>query len=330
MNYVAKVLIVDDTPENIGVLFELLNTHHFDVFIAQSGENALQIAESESPDIVLLDIMMPGGMDGFEVCRQLKANEMTSDIPVIFMTALAETGDKIRGFKLGAVDYVTKPFHQEEVLARIDTHLTLRALQQQLQLKNKHLQQEIEERKRIEEELQVANQTLQQLANLDGLTLIANRRRFDEYLTQSWQHHQYIKKPLALLFCDIDYFKNYNDHYGHLMGDDCLQKVATALSKATRKPCDLAARYGGEEFALVLPETRLEDAIRIAQRLQSIIADLKLEHASSKVSPYITLSIGVVVTIPTPEQSPQMLLAKADQALYRAKTQGRNQIVTQE
>lgn len=330
MNYVAKVLIVDDTPENIGVLFELLNTHHFDVFIAQSGENALQIAESESPDIVLLDIMMPGGMDGFDVCRQLKTNEITKDIPVIFMTALAETGDKIRGFKLGAVDYVTKPFHQEEVLARIDTHLTLRALQQQLQLKNQHLQQEIEERKKVEHDLQVANQTLQQLANLDGLTLIANRRRFDEYLSQTWAYHKHIQKSLALLFCDIDYFKNYNDHYGHLTGDDCLQKVATALMKATRKPCDLAARYGGEEFALVLPETRLEDAVYIAQRLQHIVADLKLEHASSKVSSYITLSIGVVAAIPTAEQSPQMLLAKADQALYRAKTQGRNQIVTQE
>jgi diguanylate cyclase (GGDEF)-like protein len=328
MKCVAKILIVDDMPENIGVLFELLNKEYYEILVAQTGESALEVALSEHPDLILLDIMMPNGIDGFETCDRLKHHQICQRTPIIFMTALSDIEDKIHGFNLGAVDYITKPFQQEEVLARIHTHLTLRFLQQQLEQQNARLLEEIEARKEAELALREANRTLQQLATLDGLTLLANRRRFDEYLQQSWRQMLRDHKPLSLLFCDIDFFKRYNDDYGHVAGDECLKQVAIALSKAVYRPGDLVARYGGEEFIFILPDTPIIGAIHVAERVQENVASLKLSHHTSEVSEQVTMSIGVSCILPNCHNSPEQLLSYADHAVYLAKAQGRNQIVT--
>jgi diguanylate cyclase (GGDEF)-like protein len=308
----GTLLIVDDTPHNIKLLFEFLNNYGFEILVAEDGKDALEIAQEEQPSLILLDVLMPG-MDGFETCRYLKDNQDTHHIPVIFMTALSDTLNKVKAFKLGAVDYITKPFQQEEVLARVNTHLTIR-----------YLQTELETQK---EALQKANQELQRLATLDSLTQLANRRRLDEYLQREWRRAFREQIPLSLIFCDIDYFKLYNDSYGHQAGDDCLQQVAEAINLAVNRPSDLAARYGGEEFTVVLPNTPGEGAMRVAQLIQSYLQTLKLIHPNSKVGPYVTLSMGVSSTIPTITNSLENLIQVADLALYEAKAQGRNRII---
>jgi len=167
------------------------------------------------------------------------------------------------------------------------------------------------------------------LATIDGLTKIANRRRFDEHLESQWHQMVREQEPLSIILCDIDCFKQYNDTYGHPMGDDCLKLVAQALNNTLSRPNDLVARYGGEEFAAILPQTKSSGALRVAERMQAAIARLKIAHAPSSALPWITLSIGVASTIPSLDRSPRSLLDEADQLLYRAKQQGRNRILHQ-
>ncbi|MCP4701558.1 MAG: diguanylate cyclase [Gammaproteobacteria bacterium] len=300
---VNTILIVDDAPENIGVLSELLNTH--ELLIAKTGENVLEKARDTCPDLILLDIMMPK-MDGFEICRCLKNEPKTREIPVIFMSVLSDLRDKIRGFELGAADYVSKPIQRQEVLARVNAHLTIRNLQR---------------------ELKEANSGLERLASLDGLTRIASRCSFDEHLKQKWEQIAYQKLWLSIIICDIDYFKLYNDTYGHQAGDDCLRLVAGGIRRAAKRRADLAARYGCEEFAAVLSATDAEGAMLVAKSIQKEIKKLKIPHSQSTVSKFITLSMGICSTVPGQNDSPQVLVAAADAALSAAKAQGRNRIV---
>ncbi|PSB01796.1 diguanylate cyclase domain-containing protein [Merismopedia glauca] len=200
-------------------------------------------------------------------------------------------------------------------------------LQQQVQERTLALEQEIDERKRIEANLHTANQELDRLARLDGLTQLANRRCFDEYLAAQWQILLQEKQPISLIIADVDYFKAYNDTYGHQAGDLCLCAIARVISKATRKTGDLATRYGGEEFAVILPHTHLEDAIKVAQRIRTDIEELQLPHISSQVSQQVTLSLGIATMIPNPELSPAQLITIADRALYQAKLNGRDRFV---
>jgi diguanylate cyclase (GGDEF)-like protein len=274
---------------------------------------------------------MPG-ISGFETCRQLKSHEKTQDIPVIFITAKKDMEDIVEGFQAGGLDYITKPFHQEEVRVRVRTHLRLRSLMKQQEKLNEHLQQEINERKRAEEALQKANRELQRLATLDGLTQVANRYRFDEYLDQEWRRLSRHGAPLSLIMCDVDYFKRYNDTYGHQKGDDCLRAVAQAISHNVRRPADLVARYGGEEFAVILPDTTTEGAAQVAESIRLAVQQLKIEHSQSSASPYVSLSLGVYCIIPdrghpTESLTSKTLIAGADKALYEAKKKGRNCLV---
>jgi diguanylate cyclase (GGDEF)-like protein len=322
----GTILIVDDSPANLGMLFDCLTQAGFSVLMAETGESAIEKVNSARPDIILLDIIMPG-IDGFETCRQLKANESTQDIPVIFMTALSQTAVVVRGFQLGAVDYITKPTQQEIVLARVTTHLMIQKLKANLQAQNAQLQQEIEQRQRAEAALQEANQELQRLATLDGLTQIANRRHFDECLSLAWRISVRERMPLSLLLCDVDFFKFYNDSKGHQAGDECLQQVAQAMKRAVKRPADLVARYGGEEFAVILPNTNGEGALRVAQEIRSLLGRLAIVHPQSPINEYLTLSVGVSSTIPCHECSPEQLIMTADQALYQAKASGRDRAI---
>lgn len=290
----ACVLIVDNTPANIRVLAEAL-TADYRIRVASQGAKALEIARStDPPDLILLDVMMPQ-MDGYEVCQQLKADARTSHIPVIFVTAKSSIEDETYGLSLGAVDYIGKPFHLPIVRARVKTHINLK------------LQTDL----------------LENLAQLDGLTYIPNRRRFDQLFAQEWTRMSRELTPLALAMIDVDHFKAYNDHYGHGAGDDCLRQVASALQRTLQRPADLAARYGGEEFVLLLPNTDGPGACTIAERARSEIAAADLPHAHSPTAGHITVSIGVAVA-EIPDGDRQRLLSAADQALYQAKREGRD------
>lgn len=310
-NKQPPILIVDDNPENIAVLFDFLTKYSLEILVAQDGESALQIARCERPSLILLDVLM-SGIDGFETCQRFKADIRVWDIPIIFITALADTVSKVRGFEVGGVDYITKPFELEEVLARVKTHLMIYHLQRELRAK--------------EEELEKANQQLQALVTIDELTQIANRRFFNERFSYEWHRLKRERLPLSLIMCDVDHFKRYNDKYGHLRGDECLKKVAQALKLAVKRSSDLVVRYGGEEFAVILPNTPLDGAIHVANNIQQQIKLLAIVHDS--VNSYITISLGVSAVVPHPHFSPEALVEMADHALYEAKKRGRNCVVS--
>lgn len=291
-----KLLIVDDQPINIRSLHEIFKAD-CEVFMATHGPQALALAESHQPDLILLDIFMPD-MDGHEVCRQLKLNSATKDIPVIFLTAQHTSDDEAIGLQLGAVDFIMKPINSVVVRSRVNIHLALK----------------------------IQSEYLQNIALKDGLTGIANRRKFDEQLIKDWMQCQRESAELSFVMIDIDYFKNYNDTYGHAMGDTCLRKVAQTIQSAYKRPYDLVARYGGEEFACLLPHTNLESAMRMAEKVKNTIADMKIEHSHSAVSKYLTLSQGVATCIPNCEITPSILIKAADARLYEAKHLGKNQI----
>ncbi|MBW4622728.1 MAG: diguanylate cyclase [Cyanosarcina radialis HA8281-LM2] len=200
-------------------------------------------------------------------------------------------------------------------------------LQQEVESRTRELELEIVERKIAEAALQAANLELQKLAIVDSLTQVANRRWFDEYLTQEWRRMTREQQPLSLILCDIDFFKHYNDTYGHQAGDECLYQVAKAIAAAAKRPGDLVARYGGEEFAVILPNTPPQGGVRVAEEIQAIVRQMKLLHPDSQVSQYITLSLGIAGTIPTLDLNANILVTAADRALYRAKKEGRDRLM---
>lgn len=292
-----RLLIVDDQPTNIKVLANQLKDD-YRIQVASSGPRALKIARSDTPpDLVLLDIVMPD-MDGYAVCRELKQDPQTSHLPVIFLSALSETEDEAKGLNLGAVDYITKPFHPAIVKSRIRNHV----------------------------ELKVKTDILESQLHIDGLTQVANRLAFDTLLVRESIRLVRSKQPLGLIMMDIDYFKPFNDNYGHGKGDDCLIKVAQALQSVIKRPCDLLARYGGEEFVALLPETDSEGVMRVAEQLRLAVEQLNYPHAHSKVASHVTVSLGCISALLT-HHSPEELLLQADHALYQAKKSGRNQAV---
>ncbi len=475
-----NILVVDDTPNNLQLLTEYLDNADYEISISINGKRAITIAEKVQPDLILLDVMMPD-MNGFDVCRCLKNEPLTKDIPIIFMTALTETQDKIKGLRLGAADYITKPFAEEELLARIKTHLSLSHLykaslkdaqqrklmleisdrirrslkleiifdtaivevaklfhcdfvgiatleRQQIKLNsytssdevgiepnvqipyeyicpsqavynsyidkepfliensqlatplpdavaraivplairnnqdhtqetysscqdrevretslygwlivdrsqpNSWSQDEIDLLKELSTHLSMGieqgllHEKLSELALLDSLTRIYNRRSFDRQLEREWKKLKRIPAPLSLIMCDIDYFKIYNDTYGHQQGDICLQQVAQTISSALKRPGDVLARYGGEEFAIILPQTSQTGAIQVGEKIKQSVKSLEIPHQNSLVDSILTLSVGVATTIPNATDAPELLLAAADLALYQAKGLGRDRV----
>ena len=260
--------------------------------------------------------------------RLSKKKPVIQDIPVIFISSLQEVFDKLRAFTVGGVDYITKPFEPLEVLIRVENQLKLRSLRLELINKNESLEREIQRRKKVEQDLIKVNFELQKLANLDGLTEIANRRQFDLTLQKEWRRLQRDQLPLSLIIADIDYFKKYNDRYGHIQGDKCLRQVAKTIEKTVKRPSDLVARYGGEEFVIILPSTNLQGAIKVCQNIQKSITKLAIPHEDSNISKNVSLSLGISSLIPNLDTSPEILKITADQALYFAKQQGRNRYET--
>ncbi|GAB4533789.1 MAG: diguanylate cyclase [Pleurocapsa sp.] len=300
----------------------------YEVTESDRGQKALEQVRANPPDIILLDISMPE-MDGFEVCQKLKTDLHTKDIPIIFISALNEASSKTQAFKYGGNDYITKPFQVEEVLIRVKNQLQINRLKTELQNKNKLLKRELIKRKITEQKLLKLNQKLSKLATLDGLTKIANRHYFDEFLTKEWQRGQREQFPLSLILCDIDYFKLYNDRFGHPAGDSCLKQVAQTISTMIKRPADLLARYGGEEFAIILPRTPGKNALQLAQIIRLQIKKLGIFHPDSLADDVVSLSLGVSCVIPSSKYTKEQLLLTADKALYQAKEQGRDRAILQ-
>jgi diguanylate cyclase (GGDEF)-like protein len=307
------ILVVDDTQLNIILLDRLLKNEGYQVLQAERGNIALDIARKNYLDMVLLDINMPG-MDGYEVCRQLKADEKLKDIPVIFISALSDTMDKVMALSVGGVDYITKPFQAEEVLARIETHLKISNLQKELELKNTKLQDEITRREEAEKELTI-------LAATDPLTKVFNRRHFFEFATRELSRANRTNVSFSIIMADIDHFKNVNDNYGHLIGDQVLIRF-TKICQENLRHYDVLARYGGEEFVILLPETGIREAVEIAERLRSKIETAVMKFGGHEVS--ITTSLGIASTADEGELTLEVILDRADQVLYQAKQNGRN------
>lgn len=294
----ARILIVDDEKMNLKALADLLKDT-YTVMLAKSGEQALNLAiDTPQPDLILLDVVMPE-MDGYEVIKQLKQDERTNQIPVIFVTTLGSSEDEELGLKLGAVDYITKPISPPIVKIRVYNYLNLM---------NKY-------------------KLLDQMAHLDGLTEIPNRRCFEEHFQKECSRIERNGNVLSIAILDIDFFKQYNDHYGHQMGDRALETVAKTMIHSLQRATDLGARYGGEEFAMLLPETNAEGALDVAERVRSAIAALKIPHIQSHVAEDITVSIGVTTVHGNSGCSLEKILESADSNLFKAKQSGRNRVI---
>ncbi|SLM31352.1 GGDEF:Response regulator receiver [Desulfamplus magnetovallimortis] len=320
------ILIVDDERFNLNILQDLLDPQ-YDIMVAKNGSQALKrAAASPPPDLILLDIMMPA-MDGYEVLERLKADNRTKEIPVIFITAMGDSIEEAKGLELGAADYIIKPFSPPVVTARIRTQLNLKwSLERERQL-NRKLSQLNDTLADKNEKLHEFNVILKNMASYDGLTGIPNRRRFDEFLDQEWQRSIRNRTPISLIMMDIDFFKFYNDNYGHAAGDECLKQVAQALFQSIERKVDMVARYGGEEFACVLPETDATGAKLVGQRLRSAVVSLHLPHEHSEAETMVTISLGAATMTPEHGNDPEMLIKKADEKLYQAKKEGRNRLV---
>jgi two-component system cell cycle response regulator len=297
----AKILIIDDSRLIAHVAKTILTKRGHEVILANDGLAGLQAAKSEQPDIILLDLIMPV-MDGYQVCMGLKKEYSTREIPVIMLTSKAEPADKVKGLELGALDYVTKPFDEGELVARVNTQLRLKELYEALQEKNLQLQEQ---------------------ANRDGLTGLYNHRYFHEQLSQDFLRAKRYHESLSCIFLDIDYFKKFNDTYGHQTGDVVLATLGRIIKDSIRDS-DLAARYGGEEFALVLHHTDGPAAMYVAERLRQKVQDYDVHDKGNVL--HVTISIGVA-TFPHEEiKDSKGLIKCSDEALYKAKENGRNRV----
>ena len=308
----AKLLIVDDHKETRMFLRSAMRQDGYQVIDAQTGEECLALAQQESPDMILLDAKMPG-MDGFSCCTQLKATLQDQCPPILMMTGLTDHRSIDKAFSVGAIDYATKPINISALTHRVQRVLRERELMRQLAAVNQLLV--------------TANRELQHIARVDKLTQLANRHSLEEVIVKEWGRLARYQRSLGIIFCDIDFFKQYNDLYGHLAGDCCLKDISKILRLSIMRAADFIARYGGEEFVILLPETDAPGTMEVAKRIHTKIKDAAIPHQGSQVASIVTLSIGVTSVIPKKTDDPNHFLDLADRALYEAKTKGRNQTV---
>jgi len=292
-----KILIVDDEKMNLISLAHFLK-QEYEIIVATSGASALSEAEEQMPDMILLDIVMPK-MSGFDVLSRLKDSSKTMNIPVIFITGLNNDEDEEKGLSLGAVDYITKPFNQNLVNARIKTHL------------------------RMSDYIR----TIEKLCMLDALTGLPNRRGFDTRMEAEWGRSFREKKPLGLIMMDIDNFKHYNDTYGHPQGDNLLQSIGSILTKTLHRSSDIAVRWGGEEFCIILPDTDMAGTLKIAEQVRVNVMEMTISLANgSKTS--VTVSLGANSKIPDESEQVAAFIEEVDKLLYAAKKNGKNMTCT--
>jgi diguanylate cyclase (GGDEF)-like protein len=324
---VMGILIVDDYADNRFPLKSLLESAGYchirtadsaaDAF-AQLGLADGSVAEP-GIDVILMDVMMPG-IDGIEACRRIKQVDRFRDLAVLMVTSQTGSRDLEAAFLAGATDYITKPVNVVELLARLRSALTLKRAMDGRKGREQDLL-------RVTRQLEEANRKLARQSSLDGLTEIGNRRAFDDFLDRAWRTAYRRGEPVALVMIDIDFFKDYNDTFGHQRGDECLKQVAAVLSTVLHRPSDFIGRYGGEEFAAVLAETDVRGAAVVAETLRSRIQELLLVHQGFTTPQRVTISLGVAAAVPRGSAQATQLVAAADAALYAAKHGGRNRVV---
>ncbi|MBP5987301.1 MAG: diguanylate cyclase [Azonexus sp.] len=306
-----KILVVEDSRSSLAVLLQYVKHFGATAISAENGASALDAFSRERPDLVLLDVVLPD-ISGFEVAQKIRALEIPGDwTPIIFLSSLGEDVNIEQGIAAGGDDYLAKPVSEIVLGAKI------RAMQRIVLMRASLLA--------LTRKLDAANQELKRISSLDGLTGVANRRYFDETISVEWRRARRHSNSLAVLMCDVDFFKLYNDTYGHLAGDECLRKIATTIRQNTERPSDLVARYGGEEFAVVLPETTIGGALMVAEKIRHAIHELNIPHASAP-GEQVTISIGIASAAPGFDNPPDDLIHAADQALYRAKEEGRDRV----
>jgi diguanylate cyclase (GGDEF)-like protein len=306
-----KILLADDTLSIRMVVRKYIEDAGHEVVLADDGDEAFRRFEEETPDLVLLDVVMPK-MNGYKTARHIRSlcQEREDWIPIVFLTAMASEQDLVKGIEAGGDDYLIKPISQIVLNAKLTA------------------MQRIAEMRR---QLQQANAQLRRLSEIDGLTGLSNRRRFDEVYDRAYERALLMRRPLSLLMMDVDHFKAYNDCYGHQAGDECLKKVAAAIQRSARRPSDLAARYGGEEFVVLLPDADLDYAREIAEETRRAMAAMNLAHERSATAPHVTLSVGAIAFMPSAAPPPDAseILRLADQNLYLAKKNGRDRVESQ-
>ena len=317
-DFKVRVLLVDDQLIIVEAVRRMLTGHaDIELHYVTDPLTALAAARMYRPTVILQDLVMQGG-DGFQLIQAYKDDETLGAVPVIVLSTKEEAKLKAHAFAVGAHDYLVKLPDQLELVARIRHHSAgyISGLQRDAALRSLRASRE---------ELTHANEELRRLAALDGLTGIANRRRFDEAAHVEWQRGRRQRTPLALLLCDVDHFKLYNDHLGHPAGDLCLKKMAAVLTGQLKRPADLAARYGGEEFTLLLPNTDLAGALRVGEACRAGLEQLALSHPGAPRG-VVTMSMGVACIVPGEDDTLEDLIAQADAALYEAKREGRNRV----
>ncbi|MDR3121186.1 MAG: diguanylate cyclase [Clostridiales bacterium] len=292
-----SILIVDDSMLNVMALSKILSPD-YTLITGKNGHEAIALAEEKLPDIILLDVIMPG-ISGFDALAIMKENAAIRKIPVIFITGMDHEKDEERGFMLGAVDYITKPFRNVSVKVRVNTHL------------------QISRQMRLNE----------RLGMIDPLTEIPNRRGFDDRCALEWKRAVRDRQPISFLMMDVDKFKAYNDTYGHLQGDELLKSLARVLTSTIKRSSDFVARLGGEEFVALLPNTDMKGAFTLAEAIRSNVEAMRIQTIDGATETSVTLSIGLSATMPSKEGDMSLFISRADKCLYRAKEQGRNRVV---
>lgn len=321
-----SILVVDDSKVTCKIIKQILNTEgHKDVITADSAMEAFNQLHMDDlqdktldVDLIIMDIVMPF-INGVDACRLIKSDFRYRDVPVIMLTGISDKDILRSAFSAGAIDYILKPPDAIELTARTNSALKLKRETDMRKAREIEL---LETTRMLEE----ANRILHSLSSYDGLTGISNRRYFDAEIKNEWERAARYGRPLSVILFDIDYFKQYNDIYGHLAGDDCLKQITRALKTLFKRVGDIFARYGGDEFVAVLPETGLDGAEVVAELLRENVESLSIQHDGSKVSGNVTVSVGVAATVPVAGDLPESLIGAADKALYRAKQQGRNRV----
>jgi len=314
------VFLVDDQAMIAEAVRRALVEEDLDFHYCQDPTEAVKKAMELEPTIILQDLVMPE-LDGLTMVRFYRANPALAQVPIIVLSTKEDPEIKSKAFEYGANDYLVKLPDKVELIARIRYHSKAYISQMERDAAFRALE-------KSQKELAEANKILERLSSLDGLTGIPNRRRFDEALKQEWQRSIRHSTALSLIMLDIDFFKLFNDTYGHQGGDECLKRVAKALESAAKRETDIVARYGGEEFGIILPETGSKGAFDVAELLRKVVEQENIRHESSKVSDHVTISVGVATWLPEKGTKPDVLLATADEALYKSKENGRNQVTS--
>lgn len=321
MNDKVKILIVDDLKENHLVMESVLDEPSMDIVKALSGEEALSLCMQHSFAVIFMDVQMPG-MDGFETAELLRGIEKTKNIPIIFVTALSkEKASIFKGYEVGAVDYLSKPIDPLILKSKARIFIDMYRQRKVIEKQAAELEDKVRELMEIQEE----RDTLENISMEDGLTQIYNRRGVNKLLLTHWKNCARYQLPFSIMMFDLDRFKRYNDHYGHIKGDAVLMKVAKAAEEVLYRAEDFVGRFGGEEFIVVMPNTDLEGALAVANRVMAAIVDLQIEHNYNDEG-IVTVSGGVASSFPKNDQPIEALINQADQVMYLAKNNGRNQV----